>query len=88
MAVHPLLTRAKVQAEAFTVRPHDRGFVVWRFRDWTHDLCGWRPIAYASTRDKAEAQILARFPDLNEDEPPDETPPVIGYVWDYGGMWP
>lgn len=86
--VHPLLTRARELCEAFTVRPHERGFVIWRNRDWSHARGGWRPDAFAASRESAEAMILSRFPDLAEPKPPAEQPLVVipqDAYFDFGG---
>lgn len=84
--IHPLLIRAKGLSEAFAVRPHGGGFVIWRWMGWDVEPKGWRSVAYASTRVSAEAQILARFPYLGEPEAKSEAPaptadPIYGFGW-------
>lgn len=84
--VHPLLTRAKSLCEEFAVRPCERGFVIWRNRDWSHPRGGWRPDAYASSRETAEEHLLGRFA---LGEPKEETPPAVTpetYFDFYGGF--
>lgn len=86
--VHPLLIRAKELCEVFAVRPHGKGFVVWRDHGWSHERCGWRPSAYAKDRSDAEKVVLSRFPDLGEPEPPPPTEPTDYFIWgfDFGGL--
>lgn len=72
----------------YLIKRGERGFNVWKFRDWSLDLPGWRILKANLTSEAAEQDVLQRM-GLEPSADPEETGP-LGYAWviawPYGGV--
>lgn len=83
-----LLTSAKQKAEAYTVRPTPKGYVVWAFLGWPRG--GWTKLATETTSEQAWVNILDRLgliPPDEKPEPPKCIPAITFAMTSYDDGW-
>jgi hypothetical protein len=68
----------------YRIKRGERGFNVWKFRDWSLDLPGWRILAADLTPEAAEQDVLRRMG--LEPKPETEDTEPMGYAWVF--TWP
>ena len=86
MCIHPDLDRARLTAATYRVRPSERGFNVWRFRDWSLNPGGWCIVVETKTREDGWLHVLHRL-GLMSDKPPAPLPPAPAKVTVTDAEW-
>lgn len=89
--LHHDIAQAHHTADAYAIRPTERGYALWHYRDWSKPDAGWRIIiANLKDRQAATSAALERLNLLTEDDPqPEQHMQLVNFVWHFDyGEWP
>lgn len=63
----------------YRIKRGQRGFCVWKFRDWDLERPGWRVLKAGLTSEEAEKDVLQRMGLSEPAQPP--APLELTYAW-------